>query len=284
MDIKSIFELKLISVGDYELTLYHILFIAFIFIATSLLLTFIKKFLYNKADDKNIEGGKKYALFQIAKYVIWVIAISIMLDSVGINITLLVAGSAALLVGIGLGLQQVFMDFVSGIILLFEGSIKINDVVEIEGLVGRVNDIGIRTTRLTSREGIVTIIPNSKLVNDKVINWSHTAKSTRFSIEVGVAYGSDVELVKKVLLESATEMEFVESNPTPQVRFENFGDSSLEFRLLFWTDRIFRVEALKSDLRFMIDKKVRDNKIQIPFPQRDLHIVSGSLKTIKEDE
>lgn len=279
MDIKSIFEFRLISVGEYELTIYHLLFIAFIFFVTFLLLSFIKKFLYKKADDKNIEFGKKFALFQIAKYLIWVIAISIILDSVGINITLLVAGSAALLVGIGLGLQQVFMDFVSGIILLFEGSIKINDVVEIEGLVGRVNDIGIRTTKVTSREGIVTIIPNSKLVNDKVINWSHTAKSTRFSIEVGVAYGSDVELVKKVLLESASEIEYIETNPEPLVRFENFGDSSLEFRLLFWTDRIFRVESLKSDLRFMIDKKFRENKIQIPFPQRDLHIVSGSLNS-----
>lgn len=282
MDIQSILEIKLVAVGDHVLTLYHLIFIAFVFIVTFLALALIKKILYNTADKKKIEVGKKYALFKIIKYFIWVGAISIALDSIGINVTLFVAGSAALLVGIGLGLQQIFLDFVSGIILLFEGSIKVDDIVEIEGLVGRVNEIGIRTTKITSRDGIVSIIPNSKLVNDKVINWSHTVKSTRFDVMVGVAYGSDVELVKKVLLECAMESEHINKDPEPQVRFEDFGDSSLNFRLLFWTNRIFRVESLKSDLRFLIDKKFRENKVQIPFPQRDIHIVSGSLN--KSDE
>jgi small-conductance mechanosensitive channel len=194
------------------------------------------------------------------------------LDTLGIRLTLLLAGSAALLVGIGLGLQQVFKDIVSGFFLLFEGNLKVGDVVELEGDVGIVKEIGFRTTKIENRDNIILIIPNSKFIGENVINWSHIEQKTRFSVDVGVAYGSDVELVKKVLLECARDHQEVTEYPKPFVRFDDFGNSSLDFQLFFWTDNAFRVENIKSDLRFAIDKKFRENKITIPFPQRDVHI------------
>ena len=210
------------------------------------------------------------------------IAIAIALESIGIKLTLLIAGSAALLVGLGLGLQSVFQDFISGVVILVESTIQVNDVIEVEGFVGRVKEIGLRTSKVVTRDDIVTIIPNSKFTTERVINWSHTKRKTRFHINVGVAYGSDVELVREVLLECAAEHEEVENTPKPFVRFIDFGNSSLDFELFFWSVNNFYVENIKSDLRFLIDKKFRENKIQIPFPQRDIHIRTDATKRGKK--
>lgn len=147
-------------------------------------------------------------------------------------------------------------------------------MVELDTVVGRVKEIGIRTTKILSRENIVLIIPNSKFTADQVINWSHMEQKSRFDVPIGVEYGSDVRLVEKVLLEVAAEVKGVENEPKAFVRFENFGDSSLDFTLFFWSFDNFLVENIKSDLRFAIDQKFRENNITIPFPQRDLHIKS----------
>lgn len=272
MDIKEILEYKIIQIGDYSLILYHVLFVIIVFIITGLILWIAKKIIDKVVLKKDHEVGKKHAIYQIIKYFVWVIAIAIALESIGIKLTILIAGSAALLVGLGLGLQSVFQDFISGVVILVESTIKVNDVVEVEGFVGRVKEIGLRTSKILTRDDIVTIIPNSKFTSDRVINWSHTNRKTRFNISVGVAYGSDVELVRKVLLECASKHTEVENTPEPFVRFVDFGNSSLDFELYFWSMRNFIIESIKSDLRFLIDKKFRENKIQIPFPQRDLHI------------
>jgi len=208
----------------------------------------------------------------LVKYLLWIIAVFLILDTIGVKITFLLAGSTALLVGIGLGLQQVFKDIISGIFLLFEGNLKVDDVVELEGVVGIVKDIGFRTTKIESRNNIVLIIPNSKFIDENVINWSHIEQRTRFYVEVGVAYGSDVQLVKKILEQCAGEHASITNNPEPFVRFDDFGDSSLVFQLFFWTNNAFYVENIKSDLRFMIDNKFRENGVTIPFPQRDVHL------------
>ena len=278
MDYKEILEYKIIQIGDYSLILYHVLFVIIVFIVTGLLLWIAKKIIDKVVLKKDHEVGKKHAIYQIIKYFVWVIAIAIALESIGIKLTLLIAGSAALLVGLGLGLQSVFQDFISGVVILVESTIKVNDVVEVEGFVGRVKEIGLRTSKILTRDDIVTIIPNSKFTSDRVINWSHTNRKTRFNISVGVAYGSDVELVRKVLLECASKHTEVENTPEPFVRFVDFGNSSLDFELYFWSMRNFIIESIKSDLRFLIDKKFRENKIQIPFPQRDLHIRTDETK------
>ena len=278
MDYKEILEYKIIQIGDYSLILYHVLFVIVVFIITGLILWVVKKIFDRLVEKKHINVGKKHAVYQMIKYIVWIIAIAIALESIGIRLTLLIAGSAALLVGLGLGLQNVFRDFVSGVVILFESTIQVNDVIEVEGFVGRVKEIGLRTSKVLTRDDIITIIPNSKFTSERVINWSHTKRKTRFNLSVGVAYGSDVELVRKVLLECAAEHPEVVDIPKPFVRFIDFGNSSLDFQLYFWSVNNFYIENTKSDLRFLIDKKFRENKIQIPFPQRDLHIRTDETK------
>lgn len=191
----------------------------------------------------------------------------------------MLAGSAALLVGLGFGIQQIFNDLVSGIILLFEGNLKVGEIIQLENdIVGKVTMIGLRTSKIRTRDDITMIIPNSKFISDKVINWSQDQSTTRFQVEVGVAYGSDVELVTRLLLESAKENQAVETKPEPFVRFSDFGESSLNFQLLFWTNESFRCENVKSKLRYTIDRKFRENNVQIPFPQRDVHLFHPNLK------
>jgi small-conductance mechanosensitive channel len=199
------------------------------------------------------------------------------LDTVGIKITFLLASSAALLVGLGLGLQQLFQDFVSGITLLIEGTVKVGDIVETaNGEVGQVDEINLRTSKLRTRDNIILIVPNSALIISPVINWSHIEQTTRFSVKVGVAYGSDVEKVTELLLMCTNEHKKIVKKPAPHVFFKDFGNSSLDFELLFYTNETFRVERIKSELRYAIDKAFRENNITIPFPQRDVHIISNS--------
>ncbi len=273
MKLKEILEYHLIDTDKFDLTIYHLLIIFIIFIITRTILWIIKGLFKRQEKTSHLEKGKSHSIYSIIKYVIWVIAVAIMLDTIGVKITILIASSAALLVGLGLGLQQIFQDFISGITLLIEGTLQIEDIVEMEdGEVGRVIEIGIRTSKLETRDNIILIVPNSKLVNDQIINWSHLEKRTRFSVSVSVAYGSDVLKVKETLLACADKHEKIAKAPPPIVRFTDFADSSLNFELLFWTTETFRVEDVKSDIRFMIDAAFKDNKITIPFPQRDIHI------------
>ncbi|MFT7031218.1 MAG: small-conductance mechanosensitive channel [Marinoscillum sp.] len=195
-----------------------------------------------------------------------------MLDSIGVEITLLLAGSAALLVGLGFGIQQIFNDVVSGILLLFEGTVSVGDIVEIEHIVGKVQRIALRTSIIQTRDHISIIVPNSKLVSDNVINWTHNRSQTRFNIKIGVAYGSDVPLVMRLLEEAATAQKAVAKNPKPNARFIDFGDSALMFEILFWSDKMFEIEFIKSAIRVEIDALFRTNNVIIPFPQRDLHL------------
>lgn len=223
---------------------------------------------YYKRQEINI--GSQHAINQLLQYVIFIIAIFIALDRIGVNLTLVWAGAGALLIGVGIGLQQTVSDFFSGLLLLFERSVEVGDVLEVEGLVGTVKKIGLRSSQIQTRENITVIVPNSKLTSEKVINWSHFDKRARFSIKVGVAYGSDTQLVKELLIKVANAHKHVIKYPPPFVRFTNFGDSSLDFELLFWSREFIRIEDVKSDLRFEVDQAFRDNGVTIPFPQRDV--------------
>lgn len=211
----------------------------------------------------------------MVKYFIWTIAIASVIQTTGVKLTIILAGSAALLVGLGLGIQQTFNDLISGFIILAEGSLKTNDVVEVDGLVGRVNQIKLRTSIIYTRDGINIIVPNHKFINDNVINWSHIAKATRFKIEIGVAYESNEILVEQVLKECLLKEEkVIKNNPNYPIyiRIIEFADSAIIFQVLFWSDDIFAIEQIKSNIRFSILKAFRANNIVIPFPQRDLHI------------
>jgi small-conductance mechanosensitive channel len=273
MVLQDILEFSIIQTENFNLTVYHLFLSIIIIISTYVLLRIIRRILRRFEKRERLDVGTGHAIFQIIKYLLWIIAISLTLDTIGIKITFLLAGSAALLVGLGLGLQQIFQDFISGLALIVEGSLKAGDIVQTsDGEVGRVKEINMRTSKIETRDNIILIVPNSKLINEIVINWSHLEKKTRFKVDVGVAYGSDIELVKKVLLECTDSNTSISSNPVPVVRFINFGDSSLQFQLLFWSTNTFRIEDVKSDLRFMIDKAFREKNIRIPFPQRDVHL------------
>ena len=276
--LNDIISYKLIDIHGRSLTVFNIIILVAIFLVVKFIVKYFSKFFKKRIAPKyDIEEGKAFAILQLVKYLIYVIAIMLALESLGLNVTVLLAGSAALLVGLGLGIQEIFKDLVSGLILLFEGSLKVGDVIELESLVGVVKEINIRTSKVRTRDGIIIIVPNSNFINDKVINWSNSSRLTRFKVEVGVAYGSDVQLVQKILLECAAEVDHISSRPRSFVRFSEFGESSLNFELYFWSERVWLIENTKSELRFAIDAKFRENKVTIPFPQRDLHFKSTKI-------
>ena len=270
--IKNILEFELFTVAKNTLRVYTIVSILIIFILTKTILWVIKRAIFRKSKSDTFGAKDSYALFQIVKYVVWVIAIGFILEAIGIKVTVLIAGSAALLVGIGLGLQQTFNDVISGIILLSEKSIRIGDVLDIDGIVVKIESIGLRTSKGINTDDISMIIPNSLITTNKVINWSHQSEKARFRIDIGVAYGSDVDLVIKVLEESVIEHQDVYDKKLIEARLINFGASSLDFQVLFFSENIFRIGKVKSDIRKIIYKNLAHNNITIPFPQLDLHI------------
>ena len=282
--VRKFLEFELISVGEFKIQVYTLVTILIIFLITKLLLWLIKKTLISKRKFKKLDKGSSYAIFQIISYIIWVIAVGFILETIGVKVTVLIAGSAALLVGIGLGLQQTFNDVISGIILLSEQSIKIDDVLEIDGDVVKIQSIGLRTSKGLNTNDISIIIPNSLITTNKVINWSHQTKITRFKIDVGVAYGSDVDLVIKILEESAFEHPDISDKELTEARLVNFGNSSLDFQVLFFSKNIFRINRVKSDIRRIISQKFAENGITIPFPQMDLHLKSNYTEKFKEDK
>jgi small-conductance mechanosensitive channel len=276
MTLKDFIDYQIIHTENISLSVYQVLVFGLIIFTTWLVLKMIKKLINRRLKKLEGSGGSRYAIFQILKYFIWVIVFGFALETIGIHYNLLIASSAALLVGIGFGLQQIFNDYISGIIILFEGNLKVNDVVQMEdNTIGMVKEIHLRTSKIETRDDYTIIVPNHKLISDNIINWSHMESRTRFQVTVGVAYGSDTKLVKEVLLDCAHDHPDVVTHPEPFVRFTDFGSSSLDFQLFFWTLKTFRVENIKSSLRFKIDDEFKKNNIRIPFPQRDVHILQG---------
>jgi len=275
--MNQLFNYTLFKSGEFELTTGTLFSVVFLYTIVWLVLQTINRILSAYFNKNGIERGRKQAIYLLLKYFVWIATFIISLEIVGIHITILIAGSAALLVGLGLGLQQIFQDLVSGIFILIEGTIKVDDVIELDGMVGKILSVNLRTSKVLTRDGIIIIVPNHKFIIEKITNWSHNSESTRFKVEVGVSYGSDVDKIKSILLSSAQEHDQIINDTEhidrkPFVRFIDFGDSALKFELYFWTDNIFHVEFIKSDLRFSIDRKFREHGIVIPFPQRDLHL------------
>jgi small-conductance mechanosensitive channel len=272
----GVFNNEIFTINKEEITPGILIFTLIILYGVAIGIRLIEVIYTRYVLSKGLNMGQSRTVFQLLKYALWVVAIILLLHSIGLDITVLAASSAALLVGLGFGIQGLFNDYISGLVVLFEGLIKVGDVVEIESeLIGRVMDVGLRTSKILTRDNIIMIVPNHNFVGDKVINWSYNEPRTRFHVDVGVAYGSDVRLVEKLLIESALEQDEVINDPKPFVFFMDFGNSSLDFRLFFWVEEVFHVEILKSKIRFAIDAKFRESGVVIPFPQRDLHLKSG---------
>lgn len=274
-------QYEIFQIGDFKLLAGNLVIAIIIAVSTWVFIMLMRRTLLSTrfSSDKN-NAKRRTSIFLIAKYFIWVISFVVILEVLGVKITLILVGSTALLVGLGLGLQNIFKDLVSGLFLLFEGTIKIGDIIEADGVVGRVVEINLRSTELLTRDDMTIIIPNSRFVVEKVVNWSHNYDRVRFKVEVGVAYGSEVEEVIRCLQESMSATKEILNDPIPFVRFIDFGESALKFEMIFWSADPFWIENVKSDLRRTVYKKLNERGIIIPFPQRVLHVKQADKEVI----
>ncbi|MEM6844192.1 MAG: mechanosensitive ion channel domain-containing protein [Bacteroidota bacterium] len=226
----------------------------------------------------NLDIGVRQSIGTIVRYLVLVLGLSIIVQSAGIDLSSLTVLAGALGVGLGFGLQNIANNFISGLIILFERPIKVGDRIEVGGVNGYVVNISARATTVITNDNISIIVPNSEFISSQVINWSHNDRRVRFRFPVGVSYSEDPEQVKRLLMDVMNEHPGVLKNPPPDVWFTEFGDSSLNFNMMIWTSMyVQRPDALRSQLYYLVFKKFKDHGIEIPFPQRDLHIRSGEL-------
>jgi small-conductance mechanosensitive channel len=263
---------KFFKINKIDITTGDFIFAILVIVIGQMILVGLKGFFRHQVNQKKIDLGTSHSIFRILKYLIWLILFGIILESAGFKLSLLLAGSAALLVGLGFGIQQLFSDFVSGLVIIAEGTVKVGDIVDVDGVVGKVIESDLRTTKILTPDSTTIILPNTQLTANKLINNTNTDTKTRFRVAVGVAYGSDIELVERLLKECASEHKNILTEPAPSVIFKDFGESSLDFELLFWSNDEFVIQLVKSDLRKAIYHKFNQNKIVIPFPQRDVYI------------
>ena len=261
---------------DISISIFDVVVVITVIFITTLILRLVLRIITRNLPPE--DKGKFNVVYSYFRWLIYLVILLITLHSVGVNVTAVFAASAALLIGVGLALQTLFQDIISGVFILIDQSVHVGDIIEIDGKVGRVEEIKLRTTRAVTIDNKVLVIPNHLYLENSLYNWTQNGTITRESVEVGVAYGSDVQLVKKILLQAATTHPDVISTPAPTVVFTNFGDSSLDFKLVFTIADSFKAQFPKSDIRFEIDKLFREHNISIPFPQRDIHIIQTSEK------
>ena len=278
-DIKAFFDVHVFTLGNTSITLWSLISFLFLtwllFYLTSKLKNWI---VYKILSNSKIELGVRLAVGTIIRYLVLVLGLIIVLQTVGIDLSTLTILAGALGVGIGFGLQNITNNFVSGIIILFERPIKVGDRIQVGDVNGDVVNISMRSTTVVTNDNISVIVPNSEFISSTVVNWSHTDRNVRFNIPVGVSYNADPEKVKQILLDVADKEEGVLKSPKPDVLFDEFADSSLNFKLRIWTSTYITTPGvLKSRLYFEIFKKFKENNIEIPFPQRDLHIKNTSF-------
>jgi len=284
--LKTTWNFELFSLGESPFTTK-----TFLLLILSLFLLFyisskIRKVLVNRIFPRyGLEIGISQSIATILRYVLIIIGLIIIFQTTGIDLSAIGLLIGALGVGIGFGLQNITNNFISGIIILFERPIKVGDRIELDDLAGNIIDISARATTIITNDNIVVIVPNSDFINNRVINWSHNNKEVRLNFPVGVSYNEDPEKIRKLLTEVVNENHGVLSSPEPYIRFEGFGDSSLNFVVLVWTSEyIDRPKILRSELYYEIFAKFKENNIEIPFPQRDIHLKSGFETIVEKTE
>ncbi|WP_421898495.1 mechanosensitive ion channel family protein [Marinoscillum sp.] len=270
----DIFGTSLFKLGDNEISLATILYIIFSFIVLTFLARYVKKVLVEKILTRTqLDTGVRASVGTVTKFAIILIGTVVIIQSAGIDLTALTLIAGALGVGIGFGLQNITDNFISGVIILFEKPIKVGDRIEVGDVQGNVISISFRATQVLTNDNISVIVPNSEFISSRVINWSHNDRNIRFKIPVGVSYKEDPEKIKGILLDVANANPHVLKLPETTVLFDAYGDSSLNFYLAVWTaTHTDRPRVLKSELYFEIFKRFKEENIEIPFPQRDIHI------------
>lgn len=273
-DVWSVIATPFFTLGNKPISIIDI-FLGFALLLASFSLARLgEKFIEDILKDKEIDQGIKSAIEKFTYYSIVVLGIIISVESLGINLDSLATVGGLFAVGIGFGVRNIAENFISGLIILLERPIKKGDIVDVKGVEGKVLEIRSRATLVGTRDDQVIIVPNSQFISEQVLNDSFSGERLRLTIKVGVKYGSDVELVKNILLNIAKDSKEVLSTPDPIVLFQDFGSSSLDFELRLWVREIWRKDVVKSDIRFAIDREFRAHNIEIPFPQRDLHFRS----------
>ena len=265
-----------LSHDDIEVTIGSVLTLILVLFITQIILRYARILVSRSLDE---EGKSRFkTIFTFVKYFIFSIVIIMSLDATGVKITALLAASTALFVGIGLGMQKLFQDIISGIFILVDKTVTINDVIEIDKKVGKITQVGLRTTKAITQDDKILVIPNHKFLNEILFNWTQNDVMTRESIDIGVAYGTDVDLVKALLLGIVMQESAILNDPKPTVFFTDFGDSALKFKLHFYIGDSFHLPEVQSKLRYKVYKTFNENNISIPFPQRDVHVYNSKIE------
>ncbi len=279
--LNQILNFQVVVIGGSAITAKHILLFTLTLLITRYASRSTRRLLSEHVLT-SVEPAPRYVILRITGYAVWVIGIIVALDLLNIDLTALAVVAGGLGIGIGFGLQNVVSNFVSGLVLLLEQPIRIHDRITVENVEGNVADIHFRSTTIVTNDNIAIIVPNSQFINQTVTNWSYGDPTIRVHVPVGVAYGSDVERVTRILEEVAASTDHVLKHPAPEVRFNEFGDSSLNFELLVWSDDPPGHLKLRSELNYAIDAEFRRNQVEIPFPQRVVHIEGGE-KNVASD-
>jgi len=263
-----------------SLSLLQIFLLIALLVAVFWISSRTKRFLFNRLlAQSGLDRSLQYAIAQIISNVVLVVGVLIVLENTGIHLGALAVFAGAVGVGVGFGLQNIASNFISGLVILAERPITIGDRVEVAGITGQVQQIRARSTVIRTNDNIMMIVPNTKFIDSPVTNWTYGDPRVRFRIPVGVAYGSDIAKVREALLAAGRENPNTLKDPAPSVFLEKFGDSSIAFQLVVWSSEMSaRPSRYRSDLNFAIEQKFREAGIELPFPQRDLHIRSGVLK------
>ncbi|GAK60752.1 MscS Mechanosensitive ion channel [Candidatus Vecturithrix granuli] len=265
-----------ISIGGLDLSLLGLLYVLLILLFTHVATRFWQRVLQEKIlINSGLDIGVQVSITTISVYLLWLFGILWALNSIGVGATSLAVAFGALGIGLGFGLQNIFNNFISGLILLFERPIEVKDVIEVNGIWGVVEKINVRSTVVRTFDNSALIIPNSDIISHQLTNWTFKDMRMRRTIEVGVAYGTETKLVEQTLYDIAEQHPRVLTDPAPMVLFSDFGESALIFKLRVWTLLDYGLTT-ENEIRFEIDRVFREKNITIPFPQRDLHIHSGS--------
>ncbi|MEP1095690.1 MAG: mechanosensitive ion channel domain-containing protein [Cyclobacteriaceae bacterium] len=279
--VGELFTTTLFKLGQSEISLGTILYFLIAFILLSYLSKRFRSFLVNKVLVKaSFELGARNSIGMIARFIFLFVGGIVIVQGAGIDLSSLSLLAGALGVGIGFGLQNITDNFISGIIILFEKPIKVGDRIVVSDVEGDVINISVRATTILTNENISIIVPNSEFISSRVINWSHNDRNIRFNIPLGVSYSENPVEVREILIEVADENPHVLKSPKPHVFFDEFADSSLNFTLAIWTSsHTDKPRILKSELYFSIFEKFKEKGIEIPFPQRDIHIKSQPVES-----
>ena len=275
-NLRTVIEEPIISFGEIEITPAILLTATLIILIAYGISRLLQRMLRRGVFERiRLNEGSQSAICRLLHIITMCIGVFIAIEYTGINLTTLAAVSAVLLVGIGLGLQTITHNFISGLIMLFERPVQEGDFVEVGGVQGSVQAVNAYSTKVETLDHVTIIVPNSKFLSENVTNWSFQESKVRIHVSVGVSYGADVELVAETLLEVGRAHPEVLSDPEPQIQFLSFGESSLNFDLLVWIVDPTRQYFVISDLNFAVVQAFRERDIEIPFPQRDLHVRSA---------